>query len=193
MTSNRIKEIALNHFTKDGYEGVSMAQIADDVGIKKQSIYTHFKGKDELFLQVCSDVFANELSFVSNFIESNTSRSIENFLFEFLLHYKERYEKNDNTKFWLRISFFPPTHLYEQVMKYVYAYLDKLEELLVPVMDKAMAEGEISSTIGAERATTAFLGVLDGILVEMLYGGPERMIKRLDASWYLYWRGLSKD
>lgn len=193
MTSNRIKEIALNHFTKNGYEGVSMAQIADDVGIKKQSIYTHFKGKDELFLQVCSDVFANELSLVSNFIESNTSRSIENFLFEFLLHYKERYEKNDNTKFWLRISFFPPTHLYEQVMKYVYAYLDKLEELLVPVMDKAMVEGEISSTIGAERATTAFLGVLDGILVEMLYGGPERMIKRLDASWYLYWRGLSKD
>lgn len=193
MTSNRIKEIALNHFTKNGYEGVSMARIADDVGIKKQSIYTHFKGKDELFLQVCSDVFANELSFVSNFIESNTSRSIENFLFEFLLHYKERYEKNDNTKFWLRISFFPPTHLYEQVMKYVYVYLDKLEELLVPVMDKAMVEGEISSTIGAKRATIAFLGVLDGILVEMLYGGPERMIKRLDASWYLYWRGLSKD
>lgn len=193
MTSNRIKEIALNHFTRNGYEGVSMAQIADDVGIKKQSIYTHFKGKDELFLQVCSDVFANELSFVSNFIEDNTSRSIENFLFEFLLRYKERYEKNDNTKFWLRISFFPPTHLYEQVMKYVYAYLDKLEELLVPVMNKAMVEGEISSTIGAKRATTAFLGVLDGILVEMLYGGPERMIKRLDASWYLYWRGLSKD
>lgn len=193
MTLNRIKEVALNRFTENGYDGTSMAQIAEDVGIKKQSIYTHFKGKDELFLQVCSDVFTNELRFISNFMESNNTRSIENFLFDFLLHYKERYEKNDYTKFWLRISFFPPSHLYDQVITNVYEYLDKLDELLVPIIEKAMMEGEISSSIGAKRAATAFLGVLDGIFVEMLYGGPERLNKRLDASWYIYWRGLSND
>ena len=193
MTSNRIKEVALNHFTVNGYEGTSMAQIAEDVGIKKQSIYTHFKGKDELFLQVCRDVSADELTIVINFIESNRNRAIEQFLLDFIVLYKERYETNDHTKFWLRISFFPPAHLYEQVMKFVYDYLDKLEELLVPILEKAMTEGEINSSIGANRATTAFLGVLDGIFVEMLYGGPERLNKRLDASWHLYWRGLSKD
>jgi AcrR family transcriptional regulator len=193
LTSNRIKGVALNHFTVNGYEGTSMAQIADDVGIKKQSIYAHFKGKDELFLQVCRDVSADELTFVINFIESNRNRAIEQFLLDFIVLYKERYETNDHTKFWLRISFFPPAHLYEQVMKFVYDYLDKLEELLVPILEKAMTEGEINSSIGANRATTAFLGVLDGIFVEMLYGGPERLNKRLDASWHLYWRGLSKD
>jgi AcrR family transcriptional regulator len=193
MTSSRIKVVALNHFTENGYEGTSMAQIADNVGIKKQSIYTHFKGKDELFLQVCSDVFAEELKFVSNYIENNANQPIEDFLFHFLLSYKDRYEKNDYTKFWLRISFFPPIHLYEQVMSYAYEYLDQLEELLVQIFQKAMEEGKISSAIGSERAAAAFLGVLDGIFVEMLYGGPERLIKRLDASWYLYWRGLSGD
>lgn len=193
MTSNQIKEVALKYFAEKGYEGTSMAHIAADVGIKKQSIYTHFKGKDELFLQVCSNVFADELRFVINFIDSNITRPIENFLFDFLLQYKERYEKNDYTKFWLRTSFFPPNHLYDQVMNYVNEYLDKLEELLIPIMDKAMIEEKFSSTIGAERAAVAFLAVLDGIFVEMLYGGPERFKKRLDASWYLYWRGLSKD
>jgi AcrR family transcriptional regulator len=193
VTSNRIKEVALNHFTVNGYEGTSMAQIAEDVGIKKQSIYTHFKGKDELFLQVCRDVSADEFQFVINYMENNKNRPIEQFLFDFIVLYKERYETNDFTKFWLRISFFPPAHLYEQVMKFVYDYLDKLEELLVPLFEKAMFEGEINSSIGANRATTAFLGVLDGIFVEMLYGGPERLTKRLDASWHLYWRGLTKD
>jgi AcrR family transcriptional regulator len=193
VTSNRIKEVALNHFTVNGYEGTSMAQIAEDVGIKKQSIYTHFKGKDELFLQVCRDVSADEFQFVINYMENNKNRPIEQFLFDFIVLYKERYETNDFTKFWLRISFFPPAHLYEQVMKFVYDYLDKLEELLVTLFEKAMFEGEINSSIGANRATTAFLGVLDGIFVEMLYGGPERLTKRLDASWHLYWRGLTKD
>jgi AcrR family transcriptional regulator len=193
MTSNQIKEVALNHFAKKGYEGTSMAHIAEDVGIKKQSIYTHFKGKDELFLHVCRDVFADELRFIISFIDNNRTQPIENFLFDFLVQYKVRYEKNDNTKFWLRTSFFPPNHLYEQVMNDVNEYLDKTEELLLPIFEKAMTEEKLSPTIGAKRATVAFLAVLDGIFVEMLYGGPERLKKRLDASWYLYWRGLSKD
>lgn len=50
MTSDRIKEVSLRHFARNGYEGASLAHIADDIGIKKQSIYSHFKGKDELFL-----------------------------------------------------------------------------------------------------------------------------------------------
>ncbi|WP_026565729.1 TetR/AcrR family transcriptional regulator [Bacillus sp. UNC41MFS5] len=193
MTFNQIKNVALNHFRDKGYEGTSMAHIADDVGIKKQSIYTHFKGKDELFLQVCSDVFEAELEFVLNYIDSNKTKPIEEFLFNFLLLYKDRYEKNNATKFWLRISFFPPTHLYEQVIKYLYEYLDKVEIHLLLVIESAMVEGEISSTIDAKRATSAFLGVLDGVLVEMLYGGSERLMKRLDASWYLFWRGLTKE
>ncbi|MEI4770853.1 TetR/AcrR family transcriptional regulator [Psychrobacillus sp. FJAT-51614] len=193
MTLYKIKEVALNRFAENGYDGTSMAHIADEVGIKKQSIYTYFKGKDDLFLDVCSDVFANELKIVADFIECNKKLPIESFLFNFLLHYKEQYDKNGHTKFWLRISFFPPTHLYNQVMKYVYEYLDKVEDLLVPIVEVAMMENQISSSIGAKRATVAFLGVLDGIFVEMLYGGPERLNKRLDASWHLYWLGLSKD
>ncbi|WP_010651515.1 TetR/AcrR family transcriptional regulator [Oceanobacillus massiliensis] len=193
MTADQIKEIALIHFTENGYEGTSMAQIANDVGIKKQSIYTHFKGKDELFLRVYKDVFASELNFVLDFIENNQTRSIEEFLYDFLLDYRSRYEGNVNTKFWLRISFFPPMHLEQEVLEYSYAYLDKLEGLLVPIMEKAIEKKEISSDIDAGLATAAFLGVLDGIVVEMLYGGPERLVKRLAASWHFYWRGLSKD
>ncbi|MBM7694869.1 AcrR family transcriptional regulator [Peribacillus deserti] len=193
MTSNQIKEVSLNHFAQNGYEGASLAHIAEDVGIKKQSIYAHFKGKDELFLQLCKDACESELRFVTNFIERNRSRPIKEFLFDFLLQYKERYEKHDSTKFWIRTAFFPPRHLNDQVMKKVYEYLDKLEEQLLPIIEKAMTVGEISSTIGRQRATAAFMGVLDGIFVEMLYGGPERLQKRFDASWYLYWRGLSND
>ncbi|QCJ44178.1 TetR/AcrR family transcriptional regulator [Bacillus sp. S3] len=192
MTSTRIKEVALKHFAQNGYDGTSMAQIADDVGIKKQSIYTHFKGKDELFLQICNEVFARELRFVMEFIEKNTTQPLEDFLFGFLFHYKERNEKNEYSKFWLRLVFFPPAHLYEQVMKFVYEYLDRIEELLVPIMESAMREGRINTEIGADRATAAFLGILDGMFVEILYGGPERARKRLESSWDLYWRGLSK-
>ena len=55
MSANSIKEAAKYYFAKNGYEGTSLAQIAERVGIKKQSIYSHFDGKDDLFLQVMND------------------------------------------------------------------------------------------------------------------------------------------
>ena len=193
MTAKQIKSIALKHFALNGYEGTSMAHIANEIGIKKQSIYTHYKGKDDLFLQVCNDAFDNELQTVKSYIDRSSSCSIEEFLYGFLVHFKTQYEKDEYTKFWLRISFFPPSHLYDQVMEYVYSYLDNLEMLLIPIMEQAMASHKINSEIGAEKASSAFLGLLDSIFVEMLYGGPERLEKRMDASWHLYWLGLSKN
>ncbi|KOF11773.1 TetR family transcriptional regulator [Planococcus glaciei] len=192
MTVNQLKEAALNRFAEHGYEGTSMAHIAEAVGIKKQSIYAHFKGKDELFLQVSNDVVENELASITEFIEQNQTKPIKEFLYDFLVHHKIRYEQNADTKFWLRNSFFPPAHLYEEVMEKVYLYLDTLEDQLEPILENAVKERQLDASIDVKRATAAFLGVLDGIFVEMLYGGPERLNKRLDASWHFYWRGISK-
>ncbi|PSL35162.1 TetR family transcriptional regulator [Planomicrobium soli] len=193
MTLVQLKKAAQNRFAEHGYDGTSMAHIAEDVGIKKQSIYTYFKGKDELFLEVFGNVAANEWASAKEFIESHQSLPVDKFLYEFLMHHKDRFEQNTDTKFWLRISFFPPAHLYDEVMEKVYTYLDELEKLIQPILRKAVEEGVLSANINTKRATVAFLGVLDSVFVEMLYGGPERLEKRLDASWHFYWRGVSKD
>jgi AcrR family transcriptional regulator len=192
MTVNRIKKVALTHFANKGYDGASLADIADEVGIKKPSIYAHFKGKDDLFLKVIEGVAKDELNFVIDLFQTHKNHSLQDLLYQFLIQYKERYENDDITKLWLRMAFFPPTHMHEQVMDFFYVYLEKVEGLLIPIFDHAIVEKEICS-IGGERATLAFMCLLDGVLVEMLYGGPERFEKRLNASWYLYWRGLSNN
>ncbi|MDF2837936.1 MAG: hypothetical protein K0Q63_3576, partial [Paenibacillus sp.] len=56
-----IKEAALKMFSSYGYEGTSLAQITDEIGLKKQSVYAHFKGKDDLYLQVVREAFRTEL------------------------------------------------------------------------------------------------------------------------------------
>ncbi len=43
-----ILEAALNLFSVQGYEATSISQIADAVGIKKASMYSHFSGKQEI-------------------------------------------------------------------------------------------------------------------------------------------------
>ncbi len=45
----KLLQIAARHFSKHGYEGVSLDAIAKEVGITKAAIYYHFKDKDALY------------------------------------------------------------------------------------------------------------------------------------------------
>lgn len=190
MTASKIREVALAHFARNGYEGASLADISSDVGIKKQSIYSHFKGKDELFLAVFLDVVANEFNFIEEYLKRSSSLPLEDFLFGFLLEYKERYAREDDTKFFLRTSFFPPSHLHNKITGYSLEALDRMSILLEPVFESAANSGQIHPDVSIERACGAYTAVLDGMFVEILYGNLERSMKRLDASWYIFWRGV---
>lgn len=47
-TKEKILEDSLTLFSKQGYDGTSVEQIAQAVGIKAPSLYKHFKGKEEI-------------------------------------------------------------------------------------------------------------------------------------------------
>ena len=47
-TRAEIQCVALDLFTSRGYEATSMREIADELGIKKASLYYHFAGKEEI-------------------------------------------------------------------------------------------------------------------------------------------------
>ena len=48
----RILEAALQLFAEHGYEGTSLQQVADRVGLHKSTLFHHFKSKDELAQEV---------------------------------------------------------------------------------------------------------------------------------------------
>lgn len=56
-TKERIIEEALTLFAEKGYQGTSVKNIADAVGIKDSSLYKHFKSKKEIF-----DTIVQEMS-----------------------------------------------------------------------------------------------------------------------------------
>lgn len=47
-TRKRAQEVALRLFTQQGYEGTSLRDIADELGINKASLYYHFDGKEAI-------------------------------------------------------------------------------------------------------------------------------------------------
>lgn len=56
-TKREILEAALELFSVQGYEAASISQIADAVGIRKASMYSHFRSKQEILDSLIQEIF----------------------------------------------------------------------------------------------------------------------------------------
>ncbi|MEC0242032.1 TetR/AcrR family transcriptional regulator [Paenibacillus dokdonensis] len=182
-------DTALAHFAREGYEGASLQKIAEDVGIKKPSIYAHFKGKDDLFLSTLKNALKEEKRLITRYFISRKDQPLEVRLSELLVFLQEEYTRSNESKFVLRMAFFPPSSLYDEVMELIYPFLDSMERRVVQLMEQAKRDGTVH-IVPSEDAALAYMTLTDGILVEMVYGGLPGAQRRLKASWPIYWAGI---
>ncbi|WHY21137.1 TetR/AcrR family transcriptional regulator [Paenibacillus sp. G2S3] len=192
MKSKEIKDIALKCFTTHGYEGASLSQIAEQVGMKKQSLYAHFKGKDDLFLQVLQDAKETEISSKLQYLSKVGTQNPKTDLLGYLQLVIDMFQKNEQLKFWLRISFFPPPHLATAIDEEVIDTEKKIQPVLESKF-QAWIDAKVIREDAASIPTLAFLGVVDSIMLELVYGNNEiRLNEKLNASWTVFWRGISQ-
>ncbi len=70
-TKALILKAALKRFADHGYAGVSLSEIAEDVGIKKPSILHHFSSKEALYRAVILDEFSDWVFLMTDAIGDN--------------------------------------------------------------------------------------------------------------------------
>lgn len=191
LTEDRIREKALTLFVQKGYIGTSLADIGKEVGIKKQSIYTHFKSKDDLFLQVMNRVLDEEVLSLNNYFHEKKHTRLFEKLYGFITLFRKRFmlESEENVKFLLRMMFIPPNHLQDTVIKKVLSYYNQLEAHVETVF----IENESDLSVEPMEAKLAFLNLFDGLLVELVYVNVDSFEKRLNASWDVFCNGIRKD
>jgi len=187
MKASQIKLAALKQFVDHGYTATSLANIADQVGLKKQSIYSHFRSKDDLFLSIHEEAVNQEISWLNRFFEKSNHTHLEELLYNFLLAIKERFLNDYQLSLLLRMAFYPPAHLYERTMTSFQNYLNQLEELLL----KEVSSSSVELSVKHEHVVISYLNLLDGLIVELIYQGIEKFDARLEISWKVYWRGIT--
>lgn len=146
----RIVATARDLFIERGYPGVSMQQIADASGLRKASLYHHFKSKEALFAEVMA-VEMDQL--LDDFREADRAAgTIGNRLEAIALINYRRFAQPD--VFQMAQDFFKyvPDSDHEEVHK----RLREMERFFADVFAQAIATGEIQDVDPDVAATMYF-------------------------------------
>ena len=74
-TKQHILSVSLDLFSKNGFAGTSIRQIAKAVGIRESGIYNHFSSKGQIFREISETLKARRLAITSLMIHlSKNSR-----------------------------------------------------------------------------------------------------------------------
>ncbi|MBC1933722.1 efflux pump transcriptional regulator FepR [Listeria seeligeri] len=191
MRKEEIKQAALELFASNGFEGTSLADIAGVVGLKKQSIYSHFKDKDDLFLSIMKDAKSTEIDYYRAHLQDSDLSRPDLVLASLLFGVKNLYDTDAAFQFWLRYGFYPPKHLYDIVQAEISDNVSQMEQDFTELFSSWMEQKLIpEQDVGTMKE--AYMGILDAVIVEIVYvNEPQRTQKKITALWQIFWRGIT--
>lgn len=178
-SADRICSAAVTHFAEHGYDASSLNDIAEQVGIRKASLYTHFSGKNELYMEVFDDALRIELEFIERCFSTESDSAFPGI--RYCTGLATRYMESEHLRFLLRTAYLPPPALREAISTGYQVYLDKLLVLFTTRLQKE-TNGQALLSRDVTLFGHAYLGIVDSLHVEVIYaGGKQSLTDRLRA------------
>ena len=185
-SADNICAVAVVHFSEHGYDASSLSDIAAQAGMRKASLYSHFAGKDALFLDVFADALAEEQAFMHGCFADEAALALDagGQLAGSLYcdRMAQRYADSAHLRFLLRTAYLPPAHLRVEVGTGYEALLAQLQQHYM----KSLAR--LAPALPPQRNdlyAQAYLGIVDSLHVELIYAGGAALQQRHAALWQI--------
>ena len=190
-TKEKLQQAALSLFARRGYEGTTMNDIAEIVGINKASIYNHFKNKANLFLAVYQEV-ANDYEALNERVikraqTMDISDRIRYVFEERILYY---YRNPEVQAFWNQITLFTPAAFLQQYWDDILKREERLQNFMEQTFTEGMQRGIIRRD-DPRKLMSSFRAMEEGLLNWMI-AFPESEEGLVKEIWVDLWLGLKE-
>lgn len=175
---NRICEAACQHFSVHGYDSASLNEIARSVGIRKASLYAHFRNKDALFLEALDDATRIETAYAETLFDQAASGEIPGAAYVEVI--ADRHGGSVYLRFLLRAVFHHPVTLKARIGEVYEAFLDLLRARYERQLRQTMPRLDEAD---AARYGRAYVGIVESLFVELNYSYPQPVEIRREALW----------
>ena len=174
--------LAFELFARKGIS-FTLSEVANEVGIKKASIYAHFENKEKLISTVIDDEIEKY------FFEINQENDDLKKIFFGVLHYYN--DSQTKLLFWKRLLLLPPESLSPDLQKKINSMSEKRYEIVKNLISRDMKSG-ILKTGSEEEVTLMFFSLIHGLLSSVLIYHPQDIKMHYDNIWNSFWNSIIK-
>ena len=178
--TQRICNAAAEHFSLRGYDGASLNEIAEMVGIRKATLYSHFKSKDRLFIQVLDDAIEAECEFACRMLQTEDTAPGN----AYLAAINERFEQSVYLRYLLRSIYWPPDKLHSVIDKVYRKFLENVADAFHAQLLRFVPDGLTESD--RMLLAQAYIGIVESLYVEIIYSSSGEIDKRRKALWAIF-------
>ena len=168
---DRLVRAATTVFAQKGYHGATIADVVARSGLSVGAIYTHFRGKDELFLLSCDATAERGLDELGTRLAPLTTTTER--LAAALAYYVETIDSVDGEpgqasliRAWAEADVEPG------VRDMLVRRRERLVGAATLLLREGMARGDLPAWLDVDDLARAFTGLLDGLLLQRIEDGP---------------------
>jgi len=168
---------ALEIFWKRGYEGASIAELTETLGINKPSLYAAFGNKEELFNKTLSRYVAGPVAFIQEAINQPTAYEVaQSFLTKAVKFFTDTKHPKGCLIVQAALSVSADSLLVQDLLtKYRYSY----EQQLAKRFEKAKEEGDLPTDANAETLAKFLSTLHQGMSVQVTSGASKEELMQI--------------
>jgi AcrR family transcriptional regulator len=168
---DRIVRAATVVFAEKGYHGATIADVVARSGLSVGAIYTHFRGKDELFLLACDSTAERGLEELGVRLASLTSTPDR--LGAALAYYVETIDFFDGEPGQVSlIRAWAEADVEPGVRDMLVRRRERLVGAAALLLQEGIGRGDLPDWLDVDDAARAFTGLMDGLLLQRIEEGP---------------------
>jgi AcrR family transcriptional regulator len=178
---------ALRVFWTRGYEGASLTDLTEAMGITRPSLYAAFGNKEALFRQALDLYEREKLAYVGPALDAPTAKGVAQRLLQGAI---DTCANDREPRGCLRViaSSACGTEA-ESIRQEVLMRGQKIRELMVARMARAVEEGDFNGPVDPETITSYLTAVLQGMAVQAGAGASYDEVQRVVDTTLAMWPG----
>jgi len=178
---------ALQVFWKHGYDGASMVELTEAMGITKPSLYACFGNKEALFKKALDLYERDKLAYVGRALEAPTSREVASRLLYSAIG--THCGSEDPHGCLGVISTVMCTTEDDSIRQDVIARRASAEDAVVSRFERAKAEGDLPGSIEPKSLACCLTTVLQGLAVKAQGGATRENLESVVDTFMAMWPG----
>ncbi len=166
MKKNEILDKSLELFANQGYFGTSMDDIAQAVGIKKASLYSHYSGKESIFTAVFNNILEDYSMFINDLTVCDEKINYLEKLKNIFSGYVKNCKNNDKMVFWDRYYYYPPAYLKDYILTKTYEIEMLFINKITSIIEQGIKKGELKNKSANDMALSFYymmIGISMGV------------------------------